>query len=523
MAKKSRRKKIEVNLPELDSLLDSAENRPLKKAEADELRVAIHLMAERIQSEYRSSEKAKDVLNEKQKPAPTPDPQKGEKKKPNKRGGGHGHQGAAVFIGAEKLDVPHETMQHGCRCPECASGNVYTQKEPRTLVRIVGQMPFQGKVYNLERLRCNRCGEVFTAEAPKGVGPEKYDESVTSMVALLKYGNGVAFNRIEVLQNQAGVPLPSSNQWDLIRDGALLLTPVHEELIRQAASGELVQNDDTSVRILELDRPDDTRTGVFTTGIVATKGEHKIALFESGWKYSGENLDDVLAERAKGLPTVIQMCDALPLNKPKTFSEGAEILLANCLAHGRRYFVDIVGSFPDQCRHVIEELGQVYLIDKQAKIEKLDPKARLKLHQTESEPRMKQLHQWLLDELEEKRAEPNSPLGRAIQYMLTHWKALTLFLRVPGAPLDNNIVERALKKAILHRKNSLFYRSENGANAGDLFMSLIHTCELNHLGPHDYILQLLRHPLELQRSPGDWLPWNYLATLASINSHAAPD
>ncbi len=74
--------------------------------------------------------------------------------------------------------------------------------------------------------------------------------------------------------------------------------------------------------------------------------------------------------------------------------------------------------------------------------------------------------------------EPNSGLGKAISYMLRQWPALTLFLREPGAPLDNNLCERALKKAILHRKNSLFYKTLNGAEVGDLYMSLIHTCEL---------------------------------------------
>jgi transposase len=382
-------------------------------------------------------------------------------------------------------------------------------------------MPFQATVYELERLRCNRCGEIFTAEAPTNVGPEKYDESVPAMVGILKYGSGLPFNRIEMLQQQAGVPLPASNQWDLVRDAALLLEPVHHELIRQAANGELIQNDDTSVRIMTLEREDPERTGVFTTGIVATNGEHKIALFESGWKHAGENLDDVLKERVKGLPPIIQMSDALSRNTPKVFSEGAEILVANCLAHGRRHFVDIVGSFPDKCRHVLESLGEIYLVDKEAKTRGLSAKERLVLHQEQSGPRMKRLHQWMLNETKEGGdVESNSTLGKAIRYMLTHWNALTLFLKHAGAPLDNNIVEQALKKSILHRKNSLFYRSTNGADTGDLFMSLIHTCGLNGQNAYDYLLQLLRHPLEIQQSPVDWLPWTYKATL---EARAAPD
>ena len=82
-----------------------------------------------------------------------------------------------------------------------------------------------------------------------------------------------------------------------------------------------------------------------------------------------------------------------------------------------------------------------------------------------------------------------------------------------GAPLDNNLVERALKKAILHRKNLLFYKTLNGAEVGDLYMSLIHTCELNAVNPLDYLTELLRHTEELAVKPVDWMPWKYRATL----------
>ena len=109
--------------------------------------------------------------------------------------------------------------------------------------------------------------------------------------------------------------------------------------------------------------------------------------------------------------------------------------------------------------------------------------------------------------------EPNSGLGQAITYMLKHWEKLTLFLRQAGAPLDSNIVERALKKAILHRKNALFYRTRNGAHVGDLFMSLIHTCESCGGNPFDYLTELQRHAAELADDPDRWMPWNYRATL----------
>ena len=149
------------------------------------------------------------------------------------------------------------------------------------------------------------------------------------------------------------------------------------------------------------------------------------------------------------------------------------------------------------------------------------PEQRLRFRQERSAPLMKALHDWMEARLAEHKTEPNSGLVKAISYLLNHWTNLTLFLRQAGAPIDNNIVERALKKAILNRKNALFYKTLNGAGVGDLFMSLIHTCELNDVNAFDYLTELLRHVEELKQNPAEWMPWNYRDTLARLAAPAA--
>ena len=198
---------------------------------------------------------------------------------------------------------------------------------------------------------------------------------------------------------------------------------------------------------------------------------------------------EVLEHRAEELPPPIQMCDALSRNLPGEL----QTILAHCLAHARRRFVDVYDRFPEPCRHLLESLAVVYRNDAVARERRLSPEARLQFHQEASGPTMQDLHDWLTRQLDEKRTEPNSALGGAIGYMLKHWEKLTLFLRQAGAPLDNNVCERALKKAILHRKNALFYKTRNGARVGDLFMSLIYTCQLNQANPFDYLTELQRH------------------------------
>jgi transposase len=512
---------MEINLEEIYQILDSARRQPMSEAEYEKVKTAVTALAEKAAPQPRTTEKTRAVL-----PNPNPDESadkespKGQKVKP-----GHGRNGASRFTGAKRITVAHATLQAGATCPECLKGKVYRQKNPKTLIRITGRPPLEATAYELEQLRCNGCGQVFTAEAPAEAGEKKYDASAVAMIAQLRYGSGVPFQRLERLQANLGIPLPAATQWELVEEKAESLRPALEDLIQQAAQGEVAHNDDTRMRILKLARepgPEGKaeRTGVFTSGIVSRVGARFIALFFSGWRHAGENLAEVLKRRSPGLPPLIQMCDALSRNAPK-LSEAVKLLLAYCLSHGRRQFVEVAANFPEQCRYVLETMGGVWYNDELAREQKLSAEERLRFHQEHSGSLMKTLKEWMEAQLAERNVEPNSGLGKAIQYMLRHWMPLTLFLREAGAPVDNNLVERALKKAILHRKNSLFYKTVNGAEVGDLFMSLIHTCELNGVNSFNYLTELLRHAGALKQNPSEWMPWNYRETLACMATPAA--
>ena len=439
-------------------------------------------------------------------------------KAPKTKPPGHGRHGAKAYRGAHQIPVPHATLKSGDGCPGCRRGKVYLQREPGVLVRLIGQAPLDATVYQLEKLRCNLCGEVFTAKAPEGVSDDKYDPTAASMMVILRYGGGFPMHRLEKLEDSLGIPLPASIQWELVCAMAVEIKPVFDELIRQAAQGSVLHNDDTSMTVLSLrreiqDEADEPgRTGIFTSGIVSTRDGRHIALFFTGRRHAGENLAVILAKRVAALEPPIQMCDALARNLPK-MPETLEVIVSHCIAHARRRFVEVTPNFPDACRHVLEALGKVYHHDALARKQMLSAPERLVYHQQHSGPVMDQLRQWLTAQLEEKKVEPNSGLGGAIGYLLKYWDRLTLFLRQPGAPLDNNVCERSLKKAILHRKNSLFYKTEKGAEVGDLFMSLIHTAELCGANPFDYLTELQRHADALKENPSAWMPWNYLETL----------
>lgn len=426
---------------------------------------------------------------------------------------GHGRTKARDYTGARWVQVTHPNLKAGQLCPCCSRGHVRLQPSKATLLRIEGSPPISATGYAMERLRCDTCGEVFTAPTPPEAGTEKYAPSVGVTVALLRYGCGMPHYRLARLQKSLGVPLPESTQWEVMKPLFQQAQPILDQLVDLASNSPLIHQDDTTMRILELRRPgsataaqmDPKRKGTFTTNLLAYVESRPVALYFTGWQHAGENLGELLRRRSADLEPPIQMCDALSRNMSPEFNT----LLAHCLSHGRREFVSLATSFPDECRHVLESLREVYRADARAREQQMNPEQRLLHHQTLSQPVMDQLQAWMREQIDARKVEPNSGLGQAILYMLKHWEPLTLFLRKAGAPLDNNRCEQALKMAILHRKNSLSYKTLNGARTGDLFMSLIHTCRLNAINPFEYLLAIATHADAVKLVPQAWLPWNY--------------
>jgi transposase len=486
-----------------------------------------------------ATEKTREVLARAARGAIRPRPAAGSPSSPGAAAGagrvGHGRRAAAGFPGAQVVAVAHPTLRTGHGCPRCGEGKVYVQREPKVRLRFDGQPPIAASVYELERLRCHLCGAVFRAPAPEGVGEAKYGDTVGPMIVLLKYGSGVPFHRLAQLQAHLGVPLPPATQWGIAAALAARIAPLRDALIEQAAQGAVVYNDDTGMTVLSLlpgARPTAAvrtpalppvgapaappRTGVFTSGVVSTHDGHRVALYFTGRRHAGENLATVLQHRAPALGPPIQMCDALTRNVPEAFAT----ILSNCLCHARRNVVDVAEDFPDEARYVLETLRDVYRHDAEARDQGLSPEARLAWHQQQSRPLMDRLQAWCERQLGAHLTEPNSRLGEAITYFVRHWTKLTRFLEVAGAPLDSNLVERALKKAILHRKGALFYKTEHGARVGDFFMSVVHTCELNGVNAFEYLVTLQRHAYAVRAAPHAWLPWTYRATLHA-RAHSA--
>jgi transposase len=227
--------------------------------------------------------------------------------------------------------------------------------------------------------------------------------------------------------------------------------------------------------------------------VVKIRDGHLIALYASGRRHAGENLDQLLDGRDDELGPPIQMGDAAAVN----WKGKHRRIEAKCWAHARRKFIKIEESFPAACSTVLEAIGKIYRYE--AETVKLSDEERLAYHQAKSGPVIAKLYEWIEEQFEQRVVEPNSSLGQALRYLQRHRKELTRFLSLIKIPLDNNRAERALKPVVLMRKNSMFYKTEHGASISDLLMSIIGTCRLNDVNAWNYFLTLVRSRAEVRR------------------------
>jgi hypothetical protein len=246
-----------------------------------------------------------------------------------------------------------------------------------------------------------------------------------------------------------------------------------------------------------------------TTALIVQVGERHICLYYTGRRHAGENLEVLLTQREAGREKPLVMSDALTRNN----AEEDELIRCHCLAHGRRKFTELAEDFPAESAVVVQALKLVYDHDDEARAQQLSAQERLIYHQTYSEPVLTTLKTWLEEQTAQRLVEPNSSLGKAIAYLLDHWETLTRLVQVPGAPLDNNLAERALKLCIRQRKNSLFYATEHSAYIASILTRVIATCVQAGVNALDYLVAVQEHRQEVFANPGAWLPWNYPAAL----------
>ncbi len=402
---------------------------------------------------------------------------------PNKKRKGHGRNSTKDYTGAVKEKISHPLYQPGDLCPTECGGKLYLSKAGQ-FIRVQGGALVQATKFDLEKLRCNLCGDLFSSEAPY---QDKYDARAKAVIAVSRYQMGTPMYRLARFQEYVGVPLPEGTQWQLILDVYEIVRVIFEALIEIAAQYDLFFIDDTWVRIVDIIRYNKQQVekkykkGTNTSGILAMQDNRRIYLYFSGIQHAGQNLSDVLENREQTSKLPIQMSDALSRNKVNR--ESTHTIECHCIEHGKRQFTDIEHYFPPQCQVLIAAIRQIYQFEQVCLDDKMSPDARLAYHQQHSQSVLDELKVCMLSNFETKVAEPGSSLGKAMNYWLKRWNTLTTFLRVAGAPIHNNLIEQGLKMAILSRKNSLFYKTLKGAKVGGTLMSVFRTAAEAGINP----------------------------------------
>lgn len=454
-----------------------------------------------------ASEKLSTLLNKKPKPI---------SRKPKKR---NTTETPAHRVKPDVVHHPLEDLNKGDRCSACDRGTL-SKVEPGVLLRITGQSPYEAVKHVLERLRCNACGEYFTADLPDDVKADgevnqKYGYSARSLMGINKYYMGAPFYRQSSLQDILGSPIAASTVFDQCEYLANDLQPIFQVLLKSAANAQHFYLDDTTHHIIDqkeiikcqrkTNQPQ-KRTGTYTSGVIATPvNGHDIVLFQTNIGQAGEWIDEILQKRDPGQAPPILMSDALSRHFPSQVT----VISALCNSHARRQFVDVFAQFPDEVESVLNRYKVIWIHDDETKKQAMSDAERLAYHREHSLPVMAQIRQWGEDQLDQEHVEENSSLGKAIRYFVKHYDGLICFCTVKGAKIDNNEMEAQLKVIVRGRKNSSFFKTLAGAAVADVITSMIATCVRAQVNPFDYFNAVQRHQDQVKSNPEAWLPWNY--------------
>ena len=415
---------------------------------------------------------------------------------------------------------PLSGMSKGDHCPQCHAGKVY-KYTPAVLVRVTGHAPLSCHKHIAESMRCNGCGEIYSADLPEHVladGPQdqQYGYSARTVMGINKYFAGSPFYRQEHVNGLLGEPIAASTIFDQCEKLADALHPIFKAIKREAANASLFYLDDTTNRILGQqpipkkgrDGRERLRSGIYTSAVLAISDQERpLVLFQTNVGHAGEFMQEILRARDQSRAPPLLMSDALSSNHVI----GHEFERCLCNAHGRRGFVDLVEQSPDEVTYALGLYQHAWVNNTHCVDNALSPEQRRDYHREHSLPHMQALLSWSQEKLDSGAVEQNSNLGKAMAYFIRHFEGLTAFCRVVGSPVDNNIIEQKIKLIVRARKNSLFFKTAVGADISDIITSVLVTCNENDVNAMDYLNAVQRNQTAVKASPEKWLPWNYPA------------
>jgi transposase len=380
---------------------------------------------------------------------------------------------------ANEIKVPEEKRS----CPSCRGERVCIGHDVTEVIHLI---PAEVVVRQdmREKLACPACqGEVARAQLGDKVVPGgRFSSSLVAEILIDKYDTGLPLHRQKIRYQRLGIDIPISTLADQVGWSADLLRPVWHAAFEAVLVSLVMHLDATGIPVRDRDAPDGIRLGSLW-GYVG--GETALYLYASTGKKTGQKPgeigpEDFLAER-----TGYTVADASSLFD-KSFRRPGIIEIA-CNMHARRYFAKALDGGDHRAALPLAAFKELYDIEAEAR--DLGATQWLEARQTRSRHVYLSLLRWARKHQPEE--PPGSPMGAAIQYLLNHQVALTRFLEDVAIPLDNGAVERLHVRAALTRKNYLFAGSDTGAERAAIAYTVLGSCRLAGVNPHEYLRDVL--------------------------------
>jgi hypothetical protein len=447
----------------------------------------------------------------------------------------HGRVAAKDCENAIQVFHQMNGLNAGDSCPACITGTVYKYaSEP--ILSFQASTPIEVVSEHIEKCRCGSCQQIFSAIDPEILNRNsigRFSLEAVATLANMRYLNGMPFYRLEQILSEKEIKVSDSGMWDSVKGGYGRLMPLWNEFKKEVANSDNLASDDGSSRVVSLQmdikseqkeaiknkkNPDKVRSGINTTCVIAGTDHGNLILFLTGRHHCGESLGSLLQEHRVTLNSFNFMSDAASTHTQLINDYLEVIKTANCLQHARDRFKQENKNFPIEAGIILGYISEVFAIERGVKQANVSNKIRLQVHKSLSLPIMNDLKQYAQSLIDQKIVEPNSNMGKYINYLKNHWSKLTAFTRIEGALIDNNACERAVKIIKRYLKNSLSYQSEEGAKVGDLFMSFGVTCKAFGISPIEYFTECMRFHEKLAENPSRFMPWNFNETIAELRA-----
>ena len=391
-------------------------------------------------------------------------------------------------------------------CPCCGGGTL--RKIGEDVTETLELVPRQWKVIQhvREKFSCRACEAITQPPAPSHpIARGRAGPKLLAHVLFSKYGLHLPLNRQSATYAREGIDLDVSTLADWVGAAAATLMPLVEAIRAHVFASERIHADDTTVPVLAAGK---TRTGRLWTYVRDDRPfagpDPPAAVFFYSRDRGGEHPEQHLASY-----TGLMQADAYAgFNRLyEANRKGGPIVEAACWAHGRRKFFDLarINKAPIAIE-AVERIDAMFAIER--KINGMTPQERVRARHERSRPLVIDLESWLREQ--RARVSRNSETGKAIDYSLKRWAALTRFLDDGRLCMSNNAAEREMRAVAVGRRNWTFAGSDEGGRRAAALYTLIATAKLNDIDPQAWLADVLaRLPDHPAKRIHEFLPWNW--------------